>query len=240
MVVNSASDADLDDLARRINQEHGEVVRSENAAVEAANHAGGLLRTAKEQLPHGSWRAWVAANLHFDLRTAERYMAISRNWPQVERALQTTERSFITIQDAARMRPGTQVVSVSPAYGTVHQIRIVSSARQARAEHRRAASADTQHTIADDYPNVTRRVANLQADLALAYAVLVEMGATQREASMWLLMVRDQARAAGEQLNGDCEFDLTWPIVQVLSRAATRLGLDGHLSPDFMDPTPVV
>jgi hypothetical protein len=48
-------------------------------ALEKAKEAGGLLREAKESLPHGGWLPWLESNFTFTDRTARRWMKLSED-----------------------------------------------------------------------------------------------------------------------------------------------------------------
>ena len=67
--------------------ELGQEVAAEDAARDAVSHAigvGELLTEAKSLVKHGEWRPWLAANFPGSERTAQTWMAASRQrarWP---------------------------------------------------------------------------------------------------------------------------------------------------------------
>jgi hypothetical protein len=69
----------LTSLASAINSEHDAALRAAMTAVEHARRAGALLIDAKDQLPHGSWLAWLAEYCPtISVRTAQGYMRLAR------------------------------------------------------------------------------------------------------------------------------------------------------------------
>jgi hypothetical protein len=69
---------DLAALAHAINAEHGAGEAATRKGLEHFRAAGEKLLRAKAQCGHGKWLAWLAANVHFDRRTATRYMELAR------------------------------------------------------------------------------------------------------------------------------------------------------------------
>ena len=55
----------LDDLAKRINEEHGKAEATFKTALAHAMKAGELLAEAKAAVPHGEWLPWIEANCAF-------------------------------------------------------------------------------------------------------------------------------------------------------------------------------
>jgi hypothetical protein len=83
----------LPDLKRRIEKHHEEARKSCVAALVHAVSAGRWLNTAKQQLPHGEFHAWLEANFSdvvdgLSVRTCQRYMKVATNLPQVVEVLQ--------------------------------------------------------------------------------------------------------------------------------------------------------
>jgi len=54
-------------------------------AVGKAIEIGALLTTVKEELPHGEWLPWLAANVPFAERTARNYLRVYQNREKVNR-----------------------------------------------------------------------------------------------------------------------------------------------------------
>ena len=87
----------LNELRLEINAEH---TLAEGAAVTALGHAkrtGELLVEAKNQIPHGDWLQWLAANCEVSPRQAQRYIKVATNW---ERISKNDAASYLTIDNA--------------------------------------------------------------------------------------------------------------------------------------------
>ena len=76
----------LDALAKRINEEHSQVGVALTKGVQHAKSAGELLLQAKAQCQHGEWLPWLEENFEGSATTAQAYMRLARNWPQLEAA----------------------------------------------------------------------------------------------------------------------------------------------------------
>jgi len=68
----------LNDLARRIDAEHGQVATALRSALYHAILAGELLKEAKDTVKHGQWLKWLTANCNVPRRTAAHYMHLAR------------------------------------------------------------------------------------------------------------------------------------------------------------------
>jgi ParB family chromosome partitioning protein len=66
-------------LAETANREHALFGASFSTALEHALAAGAALAAAKEQLAHGEWLPWLAANFDGSERTAQLYMKVAAN-----------------------------------------------------------------------------------------------------------------------------------------------------------------
>src|SRR5262249_10970346 len=71
-------------LARQINEEHGQAEEELRSGILHARSAGEILLRVKDRLQHGEWLPWVRANLQFSERTAQNYMRIARRWEELE------------------------------------------------------------------------------------------------------------------------------------------------------------
>ena len=69
---------DLAVIAHDLNQHVESAERHASKAVEAAVKAGGLLREAKEIVPHGEWEKWITDNTTLAPRTAQAYMRLAK------------------------------------------------------------------------------------------------------------------------------------------------------------------
>jgi hypothetical protein len=84
--AKNAGGLNLETLADRINEEHR---RCEEALKEGLRHAlraGELLIEAKSRCAHGTWGAWLAENFEGSERTAQAYMKVAREMPQLDGA----------------------------------------------------------------------------------------------------------------------------------------------------------
>ncbi len=71
----------LEDLARRINDEHHQCAEAARSTLDHALNAGGLLTQAKGQIAHGQWGDWLRDHCTVSERTAQLYMKLAREWP---------------------------------------------------------------------------------------------------------------------------------------------------------------
>lgn len=71
--------ANLESLARDINQEHAAALAHAETAVEHARRAGELLAKAKETIAHGRWLEWLVDHCDVSERQAQRYMRLAAN-----------------------------------------------------------------------------------------------------------------------------------------------------------------
>ena len=78
--MSSEDNGPLATLAASINEEHRLVVTTVRSGLEHARRAGDLLAEAKEQVPHGEWLPWLAANCAVSERQAQNYMRIASRW----------------------------------------------------------------------------------------------------------------------------------------------------------------
>jgi Protein of unknown function (DUF3102) len=95
----------LADLAARIRQEHEAAVAALNSAVVHAMTAGDLLIEAKAQVPHGSWRGWVADNCKLSERSIRLYMQLAKHRGIVEKELAKSAMGVadLTLNEAAAL-----------------------------------------------------------------------------------------------------------------------------------------
>jgi len=71
----------LEDLARRINDEHHQCAEAARSTLDHALNAGALLAQAKAQVVHGQWADWLRDHCTVSERTAQLYMKLAREWP---------------------------------------------------------------------------------------------------------------------------------------------------------------
>lgn len=68
-------------LADSINANIREAEGAARSAMQKALIAGQQLNEAKEQVPHGQWKTWLAENVQAAERTAQAYMKLAREVP---------------------------------------------------------------------------------------------------------------------------------------------------------------
>jgi hypothetical protein len=93
-------DVDLDALAKEINTAHTGALSSSRTPLKHAKRAGDLLEQVKEELNHGDWEPWLAANCDLDLQMAQIYMRISRGLSKIEEHLNAYPNTHFGITDA--------------------------------------------------------------------------------------------------------------------------------------------
>jgi hypothetical protein len=86
--------APLNDLSTRINEEHRQCERAVQATVQHAITAGELLIQAKAQCPHGTWGKWLSENFEGSHRTAQAYMRVAREWPELSKSADSAHLSI--------------------------------------------------------------------------------------------------------------------------------------------------
>jgi Protein of unknown function (DUF3102) len=91
----------LDDLAKRINEEHRRCEGAVNAALEHAMNAGDLLLEAKGSAPHGTWQGWLADHFDGSVRTAQAYIRVASRRDEVE-AAKTQSSAPLSLDGALR------------------------------------------------------------------------------------------------------------------------------------------
>lgn len=73
----------LGELARNINDAHAHFNDHLRTGLEHARRAGELLAQAKQQVGHGNWLDWLAANLTCSVRTAQAYSRVYQRWDEL-------------------------------------------------------------------------------------------------------------------------------------------------------------
>lgn len=93
---------DLATIAHLINDEHAAVEGASLTTLEHAHAAGQLLLEAKQAVGHGNWLDWVAKNVKFSVRTAQRYIRLAEKYDTVTHL---TDHSEALRMLAAKERP---------------------------------------------------------------------------------------------------------------------------------------
>jgi N6-adenosine-specific RNA methylase IME4 len=88
----------LASLAEQINVEHEACVGGLRESVQHALAAGRLLIEAKDKVAHGQWLPWLKENCRCSTRTAQAYMRVARQWPELEAKAQGL--AHLTFEDA--------------------------------------------------------------------------------------------------------------------------------------------
>ncbi len=113
--IGSAITKDLITLAIEINAWHAQAEAAIGRALEYALNAGQLLIQAKAQVQHGEWLPWLTTNFRGSDRTAQIYMRIARQWPEIA-ASKSAGSAHLSIDGAVRMlaAPSAEVTDDAP------------------------------------------------------------------------------------------------------------------------------
>lgn len=84
---------------------HAQALVKAGEAVAHAQQVGKLLQQVKDTLAHGQWLTWLAENVSFSPRQAQRYLQVAAGRPLPIRAANTTRVSH-SEADAPRNVPG--------------------------------------------------------------------------------------------------------------------------------------
>src|SRR5215510_13302238 len=104
-VIGPSSTTSLPDLGARIKEGHASVIDGKKRVVLRAIEVGGLLKEAKERVPHGQWLSWLTENCEIPERTAQRYMELADNKKQIEDFLRAKSATLadLTLSEASRL-----------------------------------------------------------------------------------------------------------------------------------------
>ena len=98
----------LNSAATEINAEHALALHHADAAIGHARRIGLLLIEVKSALAHGEFTPWLAANIAFSTRQAQRYMAAAARKPLPVRKIASLPKndtvSLLTLNDIAMPR----------------------------------------------------------------------------------------------------------------------------------------
>lgn len=83
MTMNAITKNRLTEIADTVNAEHGELETMLRDSMARAVNIGGLLTEAKKLVGHGNWGRWLKNNCRFSERTAQNYMRIFANYPEL-------------------------------------------------------------------------------------------------------------------------------------------------------------
>ena len=79
----SKKDQHLESQATAINTAHAKACESVRTGLEYARSAGEALLNVKRQLDHGEFLVWVSEDTKVGVRTAQGYMRLARQWPEL-------------------------------------------------------------------------------------------------------------------------------------------------------------
>lgn len=124
----AAARLDLVAIAADIGEQHRLAHSSATKAIEHAMQAGALLLKVKASLPHGDFLPWLAANVSFTARTAQRYMnAAAPNYRKSDRLSHSAQRRLPPPRK--RLKPGSAAARrLSELKGWSHAHEVLSHA----------------------------------------------------------------------------------------------------------------
>lgn len=85
---------------------HAQALAKAGEAVAHAQQVGKLLQQVKDTLAHGQWLPWLAENVTFSPRQAQRYLQVAAGRPLPIRVTANTTRVSHSEADAPRNLPG--------------------------------------------------------------------------------------------------------------------------------------
>jgi hypothetical protein len=94
---SAAQQIALPAIAERINAEHQAAIGAARTAIGHAVECGKLLLQVKQEVGHGNWLNWVAANLSFGHRQAQKYLRLAA---YIERHPNAPTNSHLSIDGA--------------------------------------------------------------------------------------------------------------------------------------------
>jgi hypothetical protein len=149
-------------LAEEINEHHRQCEAAMNHGLEHALEAGRLLLEVKKRCCHGDWLPWLKKNFQGSKRTAQAYLRLHREYPQLKRKAQRV--ALLSMRQAiVNVANDTHVVyrHDEPARGEIIEVwqkEQCQNARRAasRAEVRRTTRAPTppEKKVVAAEPNV--------------------------------------------------------------------------------------
>jgi hypothetical protein len=90
----------LEDLARRINEEHRSFIGSLRNTLEQGIRVGGLLREAKEHCEHGTWIPWLEEHFEGSVRRAQEYLRLYNHRDELQ--AKTRDSAHLSISGALK------------------------------------------------------------------------------------------------------------------------------------------
>ncbi|MEQ9643225.1 MAG: DUF3102 domain-containing protein [Alphaproteobacteria bacterium] len=90
----------IPDIAEKINEAHGRLIKGVRTTVNVAIEVGVLLNLAKGRIPQGHWEEWIGANCTFSLRSAQGYMRLARERAKIEQDAEAQPVALLGLRDA--------------------------------------------------------------------------------------------------------------------------------------------
>jgi hypothetical protein len=104
-----------DGLIVGIKAEHEAAHRAAKTAIAHAMKAGALLLSAKDMVPYGEWRRWLADNFEFSAKTATGYMRLATLSPAKRQRVADLSLRQALAEIAEPMKRSTPAEPVRPA-----------------------------------------------------------------------------------------------------------------------------
>ena len=90
----------LEDIARRINEEHRSFIGSLKNTLEQGIRVGGLLSEAKENCKHGTWIPWLEKHFEGSVRSAQEYLRLYNHREEIR--AKTRDSAHLSISGALK------------------------------------------------------------------------------------------------------------------------------------------
>ncbi|MDY7024120.1 MAG: RusA family crossover junction endodeoxyribonuclease [Cyanobacteriota bacterium] len=103
----------LDQLASRIHQEHQRCIQSPKTSLIHACNAGACLLKAQPSISPQAWEKWLRNRCNLTKQTAQLYMRMARQYPQVE-SKQISDKQLQNKQIQNKIEPKIETLSPTP------------------------------------------------------------------------------------------------------------------------------
>lgn len=123
MEFKKKEDAELAELADRINASFGAFGSSSREALNHALECGELLIEAKVKLPHGEWKGWIEVHTKVGARQAQKLMRLARYGDQIRaNANWNSHLSIDTLLASIKSKPPTPKATAMAHGGAVEAL----------------------------------------------------------------------------------------------------------------------
>lgn len=92
--MNAITKNRLAEIADVVNAEHDELETMLRDSMARAVKIGGLLTEAKKLAGHGNWGKWLNEYCHFSERTAQNYMRVFANYPELAKSATVADLTY--------------------------------------------------------------------------------------------------------------------------------------------------